>query len=392
MHKIINLGCKLNQYEGYCLLEAFRDLEDVVVVNTCCVTHEAELTSQKKFRQALRQFPNATIIATGCACRLDPGAYAPARHIIDNVDRNTMIRNVLPRPDRARYFLKIEDGCDQQCTYCIVAKVRTRVESRPLDEITEEIAWAASLGFQEVVLVGANIGLYGRDIGTSLEGLLGHLGRVPHRPRIRLSSIEPLFTTTRLVAAMKETGACRHFHIPIQSADNTVLAAMNRAYDRQYLEQMLASIKGAFTDVAIGGDVIVGFPGEGSLEFQNTYDFIAAQPFTHLHVFPYSPRPGTAAYELGDPVPKAEKKDRLWRLKSLIKDKNHAFRRTMLGKKFEVVIENKAGQCLGLTDNYIKTQIDRPCAENGLIEVLIDGVTEDATHATPCLAQRAATP
>lgn len=390
MHKLINLGCKLNQYEGYCLLEVFRDREDLVVVNTCCVTHEAELTSQKKFRQALRQFPGATVIATGCACRIDPGAYAPARYVIDNVDRNTMIRDVLPRPERARYFLKIEDGCSQQCTYCIVAKLRTRVESRTVEEIAREVEWATALGHEEIVLVGANIGLYGQDTGTTLDALLSALARIPLRPRIRLSSIEPLFVTARLANAMKEIGACRHFHIPIQSADNLVLARMNRGYDRQYLAQMLELIKNTFEDVAIGADLIVGFPGEGEAEFQNTHDFVAAQPFTHLHVFPYSPRPGTAAYELGDPVPKAEKKDRLWRLKALIKEKNLAFRRAMFGKKFQVVVEQKAGACLGLTDNYIKTDIDRPCAENSLIEVLIDRVTEDTTHATPCIAERAA--
>ncbi|MBE0432660.1 MiaB/RimO family radical SAM methylthiotransferase [candidate division WOR-3 bacterium] len=387
MHRLINLGCKLNQYEGYCLLEAFRDLDDLVIVNTCCVTNEADLNSRKKFRQALRQFPDATVIATGCACRLDPEPYAAARYVIDNVDRNTMIKDVMPRPDRARYFLKIQDGCDQKCTYCIVAKVRTRVESRTIEEITREMEWAAALGHREIVLVGANIGLYGRDTGTTLKTLLAALGNIRGRPRIRLSSIEPPFITPQLVKVMKEIKACRHFHIPIQSGDNTVLTRMNRAYGREHLENIIGLINGNFEEVAIGADLIVGFPAEGEEEFLNTYNFINEQPFTHLHVFPYSPRPGTGAYDLGDPVPKAEKKNRLWVLKNLIKEKNHDFRRRMLGKNFQVVIEHKDGTCLGLTDNYIKTDLDGPCAANSLIEITVDRVTQEMTHATPCVEE-----
>lgn len=387
MHRLINLGCKLNQYEGYCLLEAFRDIEDLVIVNTCCVTNEADLNSRKKFRQALRQFPDATVIATGCGCRLDPQAYAAAKYVLDNVDRNTMIKDVMPRPDRARYFLKIEDGCDQKCTYCIVARLRTRVESRTIEEITREMVWANSLGHREIVLVGANIGLYGRDTGTTLETLLAALGSIPDRPRIRLSSIEPPFVTPQLVKTMKEIKACRHFHIPIQSADDAVLARMNRAYDREYLENTIALINGSLGDAAIGADLIVGFPTEGEEEFLNTYSFVKAQPFTHLHVFPYSPRPGTDAYGLGDPVPRAEKRNRLWALKNLIREKNHDFRRRMIGKNFQVVIEHKDGACLGLTDNYIKAVIDRPCAANSLVEIVVDRVTEDTTHATPCVEE-----
>jgi len=168
LQKLVNLGCKLNQYEGYCLLEVFRDVEDLIIVNTCCVTREAELNSSKKFRQALRKFPHATVIATGCACRTDPERYARATYLIDNVDRNTTIKGILPRPDKTRYFLKIQDGCDMKCSYCIVARVRSTVESKTVTEVKQEVRWAMSLNYREIVLVGANIGLYGRDTNTSL--------------------------------------------------------------------------------------------------------------------------------------------------------------------------------------------------------------------------------
>ncbi|UCF70684.1 MAG: MiaB/RimO family radical SAM methylthiotransferase [candidate division WOR-3 bacterium] len=380
MQKLINLGCKLNQYEGYCLLEAFSGVDDLVIVNTCCVTREAELNSQKKFRQACRQFPNATIIATGCACRTDPERFKGATYLIDNVDRNTTIKNVMPVPDKARYFLKIQDGCDTKCSYCIVAQVRSRVESKPLADIEQEIIWARSLGHREIVLVGANIGLYGRDSGSSLNELLMALGEIKDCPRIRLSSIEPFFITQQLIDTMKRISVCRHFHIPIQSADDVVLKNMNRAYDRAHLKRTVEMIHNNFQDVAIGADVIVGFPGEDDERFMNTYRFLQEQPFTHVHVFPYSPRPRTEAYRFGDPVPKAEKKDRLWRLKELVKQKNYQFRRGMVHKKFMVTVEHKEERCSGLTDNYIKVGIDGECAEKEMIEVIIDSVTEDRTH------------
>lgn len=384
MQKIINLGCKLNQYEGYCLLEAFSDVEDLVIVNTCCVTREAELNSHKKFRQALRNFPHATIVATGCACRIDPERYAKATYLIDNVDRNTTIKDIMPRPDKTRYFLKIQDGCNMKCSYCIVSKVRSTVESKTVKEIENEVRWAASLEYREIVLVGANIGLYGRDMNASLDELLIALHRIPGCPRLRISSIEPFFVTAGLVKTMREISACRHFHVPIQSADDTILKKMNRSYDREHLAKTIHLIAENFQDVAIGADVIVGFPGEGEQEFRNTYEFIRSQPFTHLHVFPYSPRHGTEAFRLGDPVPKKDKKDRLWQLKDLIKIKNYEFRRQLLNKTFEVATEHKNGKCLGLTDNYIKVNIDEQCPRNELVDVLIDGVTEDTTHATLC--------
>lgn len=384
MRKLINLGCKLNQYEGYCLLEVFSDVEDLVIVNTCCVTREAELNSHKKFRQALRKFPNATVIATGCACRIDPEKYAKATYLIDNVDRNTTIKDIMPRPDKTRYFLKIQDGCDMKCSYCIVAKVRSMVESKLASDIEDEVRWAMSLNYKEIVLVGANIGLYGRDTDTSLDELLVALHRIPGCPRIRISSIEPFFISPGLVNTMREISACRHFHIPIQSADDNILKKMNRSYDTERLVKTIGLITENFQDVAMGADVIVGFPGEGEEEFRNTYEFIREQPFTHLHVFPYSPRYGTEAFGLGDPVPKKEKKKRLWALRSLINSKNFEFRRQLLNKKLEVAVEHKNGECLGLTDNYIKVHIDAQCPRNELVDVLIDGVTEDMTHATLC--------
>ena len=381
MRKLINLGCKLNQYEGYCLLEEFSEVENLVIVNTCCVTKEAEVKSLKKFRHALREYPDAIVVATGCACRLNREAYATAERTIDNIDRNTIIKDTMPTPDKARYFLKIQDGCNMPCTYCIVSKVRTCIESKTIQRIVQEIKRAHSIGYQEVVLVGANIGLYGIDMNSTLPQMLAAIAELKDIPRIRLSSIEPFFNSEHLLRILKDLPFCRHFHIPIQSADDTILQYMNRDYDANDLSEAIAMIRINFNDVAIGADVIVGFPGEGEKEFLNTRQFIEQKPFTHLHVFPYSPRPGTSAFESGDPVPYSEKKKRLWELKNIIKEKNYRFRKTLLNKIFKVIVEHDNAECIGLTDNYIKTKIDRQCSPNALVEVMINDVGVDHTCA-----------
>ncbi len=382
MRKLINLGCKLNQYEGYCLLEKFSDIENLVIVNTCCVTKEAEVKSRKKFRHALREFPNAFIIASGCACRLNPDAYAGAQRMIDNVARNAIIKNTMPTPDRARYFLKIQDGCNMPCSYCIVPKVREHIESRPVPEVITEITRARSLGYKELVLVGANIGLYGTDMNTTLIKMLRAVSKLNDLPRIRLSSIEPFFISSNLIEVLKDLPFCRHFHIPIQSADDAILKRMNRAYDVGHLSRIIDLIETNFCDVAIGADVIVGFPGEDDMEFSNTRKFIEQEPFTHLHVFPYSPRPDTSAFAFGDPIPSTEKKKRLRQLKSIIEQKNYAFRKNLLHKKFKVIIEQNNATCVGLTDNYIRATIDQHCRPNSLVEVMINNVDMDHTNAT----------
>ncbi len=369
----------MNQYEGFCLLKKFADTEDLVIVNTCCVTREAEIKSLRKLRYAVKEYPNSTVVATGCSCRINPEKFAAAHQVIDNVQRNYLIKNILPEPAKSRFFLKIEDGCNAHCTYCIVPKVRDKIESKTIDKIKKEIDWALSLGHKEIVLVGANIGLYGIDRGLRLADLLKALGNMRDLPRVRLSSIEPKFIDTEFIMALKDVPFCRHFHIPLQSADDDILSRMRRGYDVHYLEMVLDLIDRNFSDVAIGGDAIVGFPGEEEREFKNTYAFIDAHPFTHLHVFPYSPRPGTQAYKLGDPVPKGEKRKRLWQLKELIEEKNYRFRQTLKSKLFTIVMEKHNGCISGLTDNYIRVTIDGNYCERRLLDVKITHVTRDRT-------------
>lgn len=352
--------------------------KNFVIINTCCVTKEAETKSLRKFRSAQRKYPKHKIIATGCACQLTPEKYATAFAVIDNVERNALISDIFPEIDRSRYFLKIQDGCNGICSFCIVAKLRAKVESKTIADIIREVDWAVSHGYQEIVMVGANIGLYGFDSGRRLSDMLRRLQKISYLPRIRLSSLEPRFLDEELIRCLKDLPFCRHFHLPLQSADDDTLNKMNRQYDVKYLEKIISLITNNFMDCAVGADIIVGFPGETNERFLNTYDFIKAQPFTHLHIFPYSPRPRTSAYTFGDPVDRKTKKQRLWQLKDLIKVKNRNFRKTLINKTFNVTIEDNKNVKIGLTDNYIKVIIPQPVKKENT-KVRITKVSSDKT-------------
>lgn len=380
---LYNLGCKLNQYEGHALCSAFGDGAQVVIVNTCCVTREAEIKSQRRFRHARKKYPGLKLVATGCACLLHPEKFAAADQIISLLDRNKLIDHSFPKPERSRYFLKIQDGCREPCTYCIVPRVRPKLESKDIPDILREIAWVRENGFGEVVLVGANIGLYGIGKGRGLPDLIRALTPIGAGPRVRLSSIEPRFLTPELISALAGLPVCRHFHVPIQSADDSVLKMMGRWYDQSALGQAIDRVAAAFPQAAIGADIIVGFPTEDEKAFHRTYEFVQEKPFTHLHVFPYSPRPGTTAEVLGDPVPAAVKKERRLRLQNLIHEKNFAFRRGLTGQILDAVVErNSLGEMSALTDNYLRIRIAEPFPSGARIKVKITAALPHVTAGT----------
>lgn len=337
---------------------------DAIIVNTCCVTRTAERKSRQRFRWASRKFPGRPVIVTGCACQLDPVAYAGAAEIIGIDQRNREIKGVFPAARRSRYFLKIQDGCNEPCTYCIVPRVRTSVISKPWSEIRAEIDWATRQGFPEIVLVGANIGLYGHEQAGNLNGLLQLLAGTSSLPRLRLTSLEPRFVNRELIRGLARIPVCDHFHLALQSADDRILNAMGRTYRRVDLETILAALRDNFPDALLGADIIVGFPGEDEEAFSVTRDFIAHQPnLVHLHVFPYSLRPGTRAEVLGDPVPRGVKRQRLSCLNALIKTKHDQFQRRFIGQTLSVVvIRPEAGLTCTLTSNYLTVYVPDPPA------------------------------
>lgn len=383
---LINTGCKVNQYEGYCLEQRYARDEKVVIINTCCVTREAEIKSLKRLRQARRDYPDHRIVVTGCMCSLPGKRFGDKVEILTNEQRNREIATLLPARQRSRYFLKIQDGCIGQCSYCVVSRIRTVLYSKPIAVVKKEIEHARHLGYNEIVLVGANIGLYGAESGGSLVSLLREIERIRDLPRIRLSSLEPSYVTRELHQALKALPFCRHFHIPIQSACDSILRGMARPYTRQDLQRLVDIIVHDYADVCLAADVIVGFPGEDEKAFLDTAAFIQGNPFVHIHVFPYSPRPITPAYKLGDPIGFREKKNRLWKLRNIIRDKNHDFRQRLVGQVCDVIIEKHKGVLTGLTDHYIRVLFEPlpdKAKEKELRLVRMLRATRDDTWAAP---------
>jgi threonylcarbamoyladenosine tRNA methylthiotransferase MtaB len=389
---VSTLGCKINQYESDLLR---RDLEshgtelvpftgdaDVYVINTCTVTAKSDAQCRQAIRAATRR--GAKVVVTGCYATTRPAEIRaiPGVHlIVPNSDKAAIADAVLrlgnagatpASPSRSgpavfvrsrtRGFLKIQDGCDGGCSYCIVPRARGASRSVPLQDVIAAFDGLVSSGCPEVVLSGIHIGRYGEDLpeGTSLSGLVTMLLDRRATARLRLSSIEPREVGTGLIDRIG-LGLCRHLHIPLQSGDDAILASMRRDYDAGFYRDLLERVAQKVPGIALGADVMVGFPGEGEREFMNTLQLIEQSPLTHLHVFAFSPRPGTEAALMRDQVPEAAKKERSEALRELGKKKNRAFRESLLGRELSVVVEGKedrSGSGLtGLTDNYVRVVI-----------------------------------
>ncbi len=388
----VTFGCKINQYETDCMREAalndgnavvpFDAKADVYVINTCSVTAKTDYQCRQAIRAAVRLGSGAQVIVTGC--------YAETRG--DEVRKIPGVSTILPNqakmdvasylsserkpasgsplmarpapPSRTRTFLKIQDGCDSRCSYCIVPLARGGSRSVPKEKVTELFDAAVQQGAPEVVLSGIHIGRYGSDLVplTTLSSLVAGLDeRKGNSTRIRLSSIEPTEITPELIG-MVGSGLCRHLHIPLQSGDDGILRKMNRQYDAGVYSDLVKGLAERVPGIAIGADVMVGFPGEGETEFQNTYDLIERLPVTHLHVFSFSSRPGTPASTMVEQVPENIKKKRNSLLRYLGIKKNIAFRRSLLGQVIPVVIEksmkSEERESVGISDNYIKVAVE----------------------------------
>ncbi|HAR45782.1 MAG TPA: tRNA (N(6)-L-threonylcarbamoyladenosine(37)-C(2))-methylthiotransferase MtaB [Nitrospiraceae bacterium] len=385
------LGCKINQYETDRMrqdLEAwggtivpFSGEADVYVINTCSVTARTDYQCRQAIRSAVRKGKGAKVVVTGCYAETRPDEIRKIagvdlvlgnqekgeivnRLLLDTVREDqpgptSMAADISPVHGRTRGFLKIQDGCDSRCTYCIVPLARGPSRSIPLEKVTEQFDALLQAGCPEIVLSGIHIGRYGEDLsdGPDLAGLLRNLLSRRGGSRIRVSSIEPNEISQGLIELIGD-GLCRHLHIPLQSGDDGILASMNREYISLTYRNLLDSLAGRIPSIALGADVMVGFPGEGDVQFQNTLHLIERSPLTHLHVFSYSPRPGTPAASMSGQVPEQVKKERSKLLRDLGQKKNQAFRRSFAGQELVVVVEDKvdalSGLLTGLSDNYIR--------------------------------------
>ena len=413
--KFFTLGCKVNQYETQIIRErfikaGFRELEDgqpadIYVINTCTVTSTADRKSRHLIHYSHRKNPKAKIIVTGCYTELDSDEIAKISgisHIVKNKEKNGIVglldeHNELNQHNQmgisnfsghTRVFLKIQDGCNNLCSYCKIPLVRGASKSRPLKEIIREAENLVKNGFKEIVLCGICLGAYGRDLQgqISLVNVVEALENIEGLLRIRLSSIEAADVSDRLIQKMRQSRKlCRHLHIPIQSGDDAVLKKMKRSYKgRDYLN-LINRIKRYMPGVAITTDVMVGFPGEDEINFKNTTDLIKKVLPLRVHIFPYSPREGTPAYNFKDKVNPVKIRERILRLQGIAKACALAYRKGFLTKNTDVLdvlieTQSKENPTLweGYTDNYIKALVkSNQNLKNQLVSVRLEKITKD---------------
>ncbi len=391
------LGCKLNQAEiaawarqlaamGCEIVDTPTDAE-LCIVNTCAVTHVAARKSRNLVRRCARARPHSQTVVAGCYAQVNPAEAAGLEGVglvVGCMDKDTLVQTAIarlglqpskqltqaqpPPSRRTRALVKIQDGCDNACTYCIVRVARGSQRSMPTASILEEVVARESEGYQEIVLTGVHIGAFGRERGESLAELVSEILSCTHFPRLRLSSVEPWDLSLELVGLWKNPRLCRHMHLPLQSGCDTTLRRMGRRYTTALYREWLANARSAIPDLAITTDVIVGFPGEDEREFGASLEFVASLGLARVHVFPFSLRPGTPAACMPGQVPPQLKEERAARMRSVADSSARAFQRRFLGRSMLVLWESACGdQWTGLTDNYIRVQATSTrCLKNSI--------------------------
>jgi threonylcarbamoyladenosine tRNA methylthiotransferase MtaB len=414
-----NFGCRATQADGAAIealltlggftAAAERNTADLVVLNTCTVTAAADEDARHAIRRAHRENPLARILVTGCYAQRAPRELAalPGVTWVVGNSHKTQIANLiqlgenpaaapyhgnihvgdifaqhdfLSAPvedaagDRTRPNLKIQDGCNNRCSFCIIPFVRGRSRSAPASRVVEQVRNLAAR-YREVVLSGINLGRWGREPGSSmrLAGLIRLLLEETPLERLRLSSVEPMDFSDELLELMAASPRiARHVHAPLQSGSDRTLRRMHRKYRPAHYAGRILKARALMPDAAIGADVMVGFPGETDSDFEESRRFIESLPFTYLHVFTYSERPGTPAALDGGPVPIPLRKERNRVLRELAAAKNRAFRESMVGSTLSVVSLH-GGEAL--THNYLKLEFSRPREANAILDVRVGGVT-----------------
>ena len=386
---IKTLGCKVNQSESHVIRENLlkagyieannKDEADICVVNTCTVTSASDSKSLKSIRSGLGK--NKCVIATGCMIEdkdLDLRKLKGVDFIIKNRDKYRIPEIIsktaaVEQPymitgfkDHARAFVKVQDGCNNRCSYCKVSVVRGESRSRPFEDIIYECSTLIEKGYSEIVLTGICLGAYGKDISktASLAKLIEEMCKIKGNWRMRLSSIEPKDATDDLMVQIKsEEKLCKHLHIPFQSGDDEVLKRMNRPYTASDYISIVTGLRKAIPDIAVSTDIMVGFPGEKEVNFQNTLNFIKEIRPMRLHVFGFSKRTGTPAYNYKDAASNVVKKNREHALLDMVGGFSREFEMMFIGKEARVLVEDKRdkhGLLQGYTDKYIKVLIDGP--------------------------------
>lgn len=395
---IRTLGCKVNQCDSdemarSLLARGFDVVEDgaadLYLINTCTVTATADAKARKLARKLAREHPGSALVLTGCWAQRDPVAAAALPQVaavvpndqkseIGEIASRLLGRSVAPatprrpfgrsvgfaRLGRTRAFVKIQDGCDHHCAYCAVPQARGRPASRPLPQVLDHLWRLADAGIQEVVLCGIRLGAYAPEQPDrpALADLLGGVRDLPI-PRLRLSSIEPMDADERLLSQLADhPTVCHHLHLPLQSGDDAVLAAMGRGYTAGEYAQTVARVRAIWADAAITSDVMVGFPGESDEQFERTVRFVREIGFSRLHVFAYSPRPGTAAAQRDDQIPASVRRQRAACLLAVAADLAQRAALSWVGREVRLLAEKetKVGELTGLTEQYLRARCPGP--------------------------------
>lgn len=378
---LCSLGCRLNQSEVESLARRFAAAghtvvgdpaqANVCVVNTCAVTAGAERKSRRRVSALARANPETRIAVVGCYATLSPqrcAALPGVAWVIPNAEKDRTTKIVLPSPSlplspsppllRTRAFVKVQDGCDNHCTYCIIRLLRGPARSRPVAQVVTEVQALVEAGYQEAVLTGVNLGAYGHDLGLpdGLHALIVALLAHTDLPRLRLSSLEPWNLNETFFGLWENPRLCRQLHLPLQSGCDETLRRMGRRITTREFTRLVQAARTTVPGLAVTTDVIVGFPGEDETAFRASYDFVAAIEFARVHVFPYSPRPGTAATRLPDRVPRQVRRARARTMRELGAKQSSRFRRRFVGREMEVLWEQRRhdGLWAGLTDNYLR--------------------------------------
>lgn len=407
---ILTLGCKVNTYESEYIIsklkennyqiKEFTDICDVYIINTCTVTNTSDIKSKKMIRSAIKRNPNACVVALGCFIEANKDYEIEGLDIvIGNKDKSKIIelldeyfekQETLRRlyneekttfedmyinsfPGRTRAFVKIQDGCENFCSYCIIPFVRGKCRSKKQEQVIKEINDLVENGYQEVVLTGIHTGNYGVDLNTNFANLLKEIVKINKLKRLRISSIEITELTQEVLDVLKENKVIvDHMHIPLQAGSNEILKLMNRKYDLNYYYNKIKEIRKIRPEISITTDVLVGFPGETEEMFQRTIQTCRELELTKMHVFPFSLRKNTKAEELPDHIDNEEKKSRARRLLEVSKELELNYYNKYLNKEVEVLVEEtKENASFGHTGNYLYVKVNKKLEHNTFVTVKI---------------------
>lgn len=418
---IITLGCKVNQYESEAVEELFiqkghkkaKENADIYVINTCTVTNMSDRKSRQMISKARKDNPQAIIAVMGCYSQVKPEEVAKiegvdivlgsrnkenvvelCEEILEN--KGALDKIIAPsesktfeelqisnQSEMTRAYIKIQDGCNMYCSYCLIPYARGNIVSREIPDIVSESGRLADNGFKEIVLTGIHVASYGKDFDEdiSLIDVIEAVASVNGIERIRLSSMEPRHITREFLERMKATGkACDHFHLSLQSGSDKILKAMNRKYDKDIYRQKVDLIRDVFQNAGITTDIIVGFPGESEENHKETMDFVNDIKFSKTHLFKFSPREGTRAAKMSEQVDGNTKKVRLHELAKIEEINRNKFLEKQIGKTLSVLFETGSdikGYKSGYSTNYLRVSVDDDVKVNDIKDVLITDVIED---------------